>query len=99
MEYHIIVRCTNSARGLYPNPGDVARRQMKVFMRIFSLAVAVILAVAASVPASAEDTPTGSPKVASLRCVQFAMVREHHHSPAGWPTDCGSQMRSQPKKG
>jgi hypothetical protein len=72
---------------------------MKVFMRIFSLAVAIILAVAVSVPASAENAPAGSPKVASLRCVQFAMVREHHHSPAGWPTDCGSQMRPQPKKG
>jgi hypothetical protein len=72
---------------------------MKDLMRIFSLAIAVTLAVVVSVAASAENVPTGSLKVASLQCVQFAMVRDHHHSAAGWPTDCGFQMRSQPKKG
>jgi hypothetical protein len=66
-------------------------------MRIPSLAIAVT--VAASAAASAENMPTGSLKVASLQCVQFAMVRDHHHGAAGWPTDCGFQMRSQPKKG
>jgi hypothetical protein len=68
-------------------------------MRIFSLAIAVTLAVAVSPAASAETAPTGSPKVASLQCVQLAMVRDHRHSAAGWPTDCGFQMRSQPNKG
>ena len=72
---------------------------MKDLMRILSLAIAVTLAVAASAAASAENMPTGSLKVASLQCLQFAMVRDHHHSAAGWPTDCGFHMRSQPTKG
>jgi hypothetical protein len=72
---------------------------MKDLMRITSLAIAVILAVAAGLPAFAENAPANSLHVVSLRCVQFAMVREHHHNPSGWPTDCGSQMRSRLKKG
>jgi hypothetical protein len=72
---------------------------MKDLMRILSLAIAVTLAVVVSVAASAENVPTGSLKIASLQCVQFAMVRDHHHSIAGWSTDCGFQMKSQPKKG
>ena len=72
---------------------------MKDLIRILSLAIAVTLAVAVSAAASAENVPTGSLKIASLQCVQFAMVRDHHHSIAGWPTDCGFQMKSQQKKG
>lgn len=68
-------------------------------MRITSLAIAVILAAAASVPAFAENAPADSRNVVSLQCVQFAMVRGHHHNPTGWPTDCGTQMSSQLKKG
>jgi hypothetical protein len=67
-------------------------------MRISSSVIAVILAVAATAPAFAESTPTGSSRVASLRCVQFAMVRDHHHNAIGWPTDCGVQL-PEPKKG
>ncbi len=67
-------------------------------MRILSSVVAIFLAVGATVPASAENMPSGSVRFASLRCVQFAMVREHHHNPNGWPTDCGAQL-PQPKKG
>src|ERR1022692_1320078 len=101
-ENHFIVQCTihpkayaqKSGRRSHPAP-----QQMKDLMRIFSLAITVILAAAASGRASAENMPTSSPNVASLRCVQFAMVREHHHGAAGWPTDCGSQMSSRPRRG
>jgi hypothetical protein len=79
--------------------GNQAEKHMKDFMRIISLAIAVILALAGSVPAFADNAPADSPNFASLRCVQFAMVRDHRHGTAGWPTDCGSPMRSQPKKG
>jgi hypothetical protein len=67
-------------------------------MRIFSSVIAVILALAATAPTFAEDASTVSSRVASLRCVQFAMVREHHHNSTGWPTDCGAQL-PEPKKG
>jgi hypothetical protein len=67
-------------------------------MRILSSVVAIFLAVGATAPAYAENMPSGSARVASLRCVQFAMVREHHHNPNGWPTDCGAQLPP-PKKG
>jgi hypothetical protein len=67
-------------------------------MRITSVVVAV-LALAVTLPAFAETTPTGPARVASLRCVQFAMVREHRHNPNGWPTDCSAQLRPQSKKG
>jgi hypothetical protein len=62
-------------------------------MRIFTLATVGILAAVVSVPASAANEPTGSPRVTSLRCKQFAMVREHHHSPIGWPKGCRSKVR------
>jgi hypothetical protein len=68
-------------------------------MRILSPVIAIILAVAATLPAFAESTPAGSSHIASLRCVQFAIVREHHHNPAGWPTDCDSALWPQSKKG
>jgi hypothetical protein len=67
-------------------------------MRITSVVVA-ILALAVTVPALAETTPIGPARVASLRCVQFAMVREHRHNPNGWPTDCGAQLSPQSRKG
>jgi hypothetical protein len=67
-------------------------------MRILSPPIAAILALAATVPASSQSVSTGS-HVASLRCVQFAMVREHRHNPAGWPTDCDSRLWPQSKKG
>jgi hypothetical protein len=67
-------------------------------MRIASLAVA-LLALATLVPAFAEAIPTGSSRAASLRCVQYAMVREHHHNPNGWPTDCAQELWPQSKKG
>jgi hypothetical protein len=56
-------------------------------MRITS-AVLAVLALAVTLPAFAQTTPNGPARVASLRCVQFAMVREHRHNPNGWPTDC-----------
>jgi hypothetical protein len=65
-------------------------------MRITSVVVAV-LAFAVTLPALAEITPTGPARVASLRCVQFAMVREHRHNPNGWPTDCSAQLQLQPQ--
>jgi hypothetical protein len=70
----------------------------KDIMRILSSVVAIFLAVGATAPAFAVDMPSGPVRVASLRCVQFAMVREHHHNPNGWPTDCGAQLPP-PKKG
>jgi len=74
------------------------QQQEKDIMRIFSSVIALILALAATAPAFAENAPIGSPRIASLRCIQFAMVREHHHNSTGWPTDCGAQL-PQPKKG
>jgi hypothetical protein len=79
--------------------GREATQKMKDLMRILSLAIALALVVVASVAAYAENVTTGSLKVASLQCLQLAMVRDHRHSAAGWPTDCGFQPRSQPKKG
>jgi hypothetical protein len=60
---------------------------MQGTMRISSVIVA-ILGLAVMVPALAQTTPNGPAGAASLRCVQFAMVREHRHNPNGWPTDC-----------
>jgi hypothetical protein len=83
-----------AARGLY----GVGISSKKDIMRILSSVVAIFVAVGATAPAFAENMPSGSARFASLRCVQFAMVREHHHNPNGWPTDCGAQL-PQPKKG
>ena len=57
------------------------QQQERNTMRNFSSVIAVILALAATAPAFAENASTGSSRVASLRCVQFAMVREHHQNP------------------
>jgi hypothetical protein len=70
----------------------------EVIMRFTSIIVAV-LGLALMVPALAQTAPNGPARIASLRCVQFAMVRDHHHNPNGWPTDCGAELSSQSRKG
>lgn len=67
-------------------------------MRILTPVIA-IMAIAATFPAFAQSIPAGSSHIASLRCVQFAMVREHRHNPAGWPTDCDLRLWPQSKRG